>query len=63
MLTTLCRPRSETLRQDMSEDQEGVPLYLDIGVMDVNSCDPLPNVLVDIWYALRTNPKWYCKKC
>jgi hypothetical protein len=28
-------PRSETLRQDMTEDQPGVPLWLDIGGMFV----------------------------
>lgn len=47
-------PRSQTLRQDMTEGQEGVPLYLDIGVMDVNSCEPLPNVLVDVWHCNAT---------
>lgn len=28
-------PRSQTLRQDMTEDQPGVPLWLDIGVLDM----------------------------
>jgi protocatechuate 3,4-dioxygenase beta subunit len=27
---------------------------LDIGVIDVNTCKPLPNVLVDIWQANAT---------
>ena len=27
---------------------------LDIGVIDVNTCEPLPNVLVDIWQANAT---------
>lgn len=44
-------PRSQTLRQDMSEDQAGVPLYLDIGVLNVNTCEPLPEVLVDLWHC------------
>lgn len=30
-------PRSQTLRQDMTEDQPGVPLWLDIGVLDMGS--------------------------
>lgn len=38
-------PNSQTLRQDMTEDQEGVPLTLDIGVIDMATCEPLPNVL------------------
>ncbi|PYH89323.1 hypothetical protein BO71DRAFT_110742 [Aspergillus ellipticus CBS 707.79] len=42
-------PRSRILRQDMTESQPGVPLWLDIGVIDMSACDPLPNALVDIW--------------
>ncbi|CZR61636.1 probable protocatechuate 3,4-dioxygenase beta subunit [Phialocephala subalpina] len=47
-------PRSQTLRQDMSEDQPGVPLYLDIGVLDTNTCEPLEAVLVDLWHCNAT---------
>ncbi|KAI0123293.1 dioxygenase [Xylariales sp. AK1849] len=44
-------PRSQTLRQDITEGQPGVPMLLDIGVMDVETCEPLPDVLVDIWHC------------
>ncbi|KAF6833037.1 hypothetical protein CPLU01_05833 [Colletotrichum plurivorum] len=47
-------PRSQTLRQDMSEDQAGVPLYLDIGVLNVNTCTPMEDVLVDLWHCNAT---------
>ncbi|KAF2795674.1 protocatechuate 3 [Melanomma pulvis-pyrius CBS 109.77] len=47
-------PRSETLRQDMSEDQAGIPLYLDIGVLDVNTCEPASDVLLDLWHCNAT---------
>ncbi|KAL1594409.1 hypothetical protein SLS60_010169 [Paraconiothyrium brasiliense] len=47
-------PRSETLRQNMAEDQPGIPLYLDIGVLDVNTCEPAPNVLIDMWHCNAT---------
>ncbi|KAH6665022.1 dioxygenase [Halenospora varia] len=47
-------PRSQTLRQDMSEDEAGVPLYFDIGVMNVNTCEPLEGVLVDLWHCNST---------
>ncbi|KAL3427937.1 hypothetical protein PVAG01_01446 [Phlyctema vagabunda] len=47
-------PRSQTLRQDMSEGQAGVPLYLDIGVLDTNTCEPLEGVLVDLWHCNAT---------
>lgn len=46
-------PRSQTLRQDIREDEPGVPLSLEIGVIDVNTCDPLDSVLVDIWVGLQ----------
>ncbi|KAB8201341.1 aromatic compound dioxygenase [Aspergillus parasiticus] len=47
-------PRSQTLRQDMTEDQPGVPLWLDIGVLDMATCEPLPNVLLDFWHCNAT---------
>ncbi|KAL4946412.1 hypothetical protein BDV06DRAFT_234017 [Aspergillus oleicola] len=47
-------PRSQTLRQDMSEDQAGVPLWLDIGVLDMATCEPLENALVDLWHCNAT---------
>ncbi|CAG8960184.1 hypothetical protein HYFRA_00010663 [Hymenoscyphus fraxineus] len=47
-------PQSQTMRQDMAEDQPGVPLYLDIGVLDTNNCKPLADVLVDLWHCNAT---------
>ncbi|KAF9873227.1 hypothetical protein CkaCkLH20_09390 [Colletotrichum karsti] len=47
-------PRSQTLRQDMSEGQAGIPLYLDIGVMNVNTCETMSDVLVDLWHCNAT---------
>ncbi|WYZ37952.1 hypothetical protein EsH8_II_001458 [Colletotrichum jinshuiense] len=47
-------PRSETLRQDMTEDQVGVPLILDVGVIDMATCEPLPNALVAFWHCNST---------
>jgi len=42
------------LRQHIAELQDGLLLLLDIGVIDVETCKPLPNVLVDIWQANAT---------
>ncbi|KAK2459983.1 hypothetical protein APHAL10511_007989 [Amanita phalloides] len=42
------------IRQNIAEYQDGLLLLLDIGVIDVNTCKPLPNVLVDIWQANAT---------
>ncbi|CAE6403041.1 unnamed protein product [Rhizoctonia solani] len=45
---------NELLRQDIREDQEGVQLVLDIGVMDVTTCTPLEQALVEIWHCNST---------
>ncbi|RAK98310.1 intradiol ring-cleavage dioxygenase [Aspergillus ibericus CBS 121593] len=47
-------PRSQTLRQDMTEDQVGIPLWLDVGVLDMATCEPLPNALLDFWHCNAT---------
>ncbi|KAK7757285.1 hypothetical protein SLS62_000834 [Diatrype stigma] len=47
-------PQSQTLRQDITEGQPGIPMILDIGVLDLETCEPLPDVLVDIWYCNAT---------
>ncbi|KAF8078995.1 dioxygenase [Lyophyllum atratum] len=39
------------IRQDVTEGQSGIALTLDIGVLDVTTCTPLPNVMVEIWSA------------
>lgn len=47
-------PRSQTLRQDMSEGQSGIPLWLDVGLLDMATCGPLANALVDFWHCNAT---------
>ena len=39
----------EFVRDDNTENQEGVPLALDTQVIDIDTCDPVPNVYVEIW--------------
>ncbi|KAG7447122.1 aromatic compound dioxygenase [Guyanagaster necrorhizus] len=46
--------KSQTLRQDMTEGQAGIPLILDVGVIDINTCEPMRNVLVDLWHCNAT---------
>ncbi|GMG12467.1 unnamed protein product [Aspergillus oryzae] len=47
-------PPSQTLRRDMTENQPGVPLWLDIGVLDMATCEPLEDVLIDMWHCNAT---------
>lgn len=42
------------IRQSLAEWQEGLPLSLDIGVIDVETCQPVRGALVDIWHANAT---------
>ncbi|KAJ7182786.1 Intradiol ring-cleavage dioxygenase [Mycena crocata] len=46
--------RGHPIRQNIAELQDGLLLLLDIGVIDVETCKPVPNVLVDIWLANAT---------
>lgn len=43
------------LRLTVDEDGEaGIPMILEIGVLDVLSCEPLANAYVDIWHCNST---------
>ncbi|KAG7099681.1 hypothetical protein E1B28_001505 [Marasmius oreades] len=37
------------IRQDITEGQPGLPLTLDIGLMDVTTCQPLKDAMVEVW--------------
>ncbi|MEU2772705.1 intradiol ring-cleavage dioxygenase [Streptomyces sp. NPDC007162] len=42
---------ADKLRQDVTEDQEGIPLSLTLKVIDAETCRPLRNAAVDIWHC------------
>ncbi|KAF4122311.1 dioxygenase [Geosmithia morbida] len=44
----------EQVRRDITEDEEGVPLYIHVQFIDVHTCDPVPGVYVDVWQANST---------
>ncbi|KAH0351827.1 aromatic compound dioxygenase, partial [Aureobasidium melanogenum] len=44
----------EYIRKNITEDQEGVPLTIDIQVIDVNTCEPVPDVYIDYWHCNAT---------
>ncbi|KAF2127269.1 extracellular dioxygenase, partial [Dothidotthia symphoricarpi CBS 119687] len=44
----------EYVREDMSEDQEGVPLTLNIQLIDVNTCEPVPSIYLELWHCNST---------
>ncbi|KAJ3979898.1 Intradiol ring-cleavage dioxygenase [Lentinula detonsa] len=45
---------NEMIRNNVTEGQLGVPLTLDIAVIDVTTCEPMEDVLVEIWAANAT---------
>jgi len=39
----------ELHRHDVRKDQKDIDLYLDIGIIDVETCEPLPDAWLTIW--------------
>jgi protocatechuate 3,4-dioxygenase beta subunit len=44
----------EYVREDLVEDQPGVSLILDYQVIDIESCEPVPNVYLEMWHCNAT---------
>ncbi|KAL1746412.1 Intradiol ring-cleavage dioxygenase [Schizophyllum fasciatum] len=44
----------EFVRWDIREDQAGVDLYVDVQVIDINTCEPVPDIYIDFWHANAT---------
>lgn len=44
----------ELIREDIDEGQEGVPLTLDIQIIDINTCEPVPQAYLEIWHCNST---------
>ncbi|KAJ5201158.1 Intradiol ring-cleavage dioxygenase core [Penicillium cf. viridicatum] len=44
----------ELIRDNMAESQEGIPLYMDIQLIDTNTCEPIPEIYMDLWHCNST---------
>ncbi|KAI1136018.1 aromatic compound dioxygenase [Hypoxylon sp. FL0543] len=44
----------ELIRTDVTENQAGVPVHLDLQFIDINTCGAIPNMLIDIWHCNAT---------
>lgn len=44
----------EYVRSDIVEDQQGIDLILDTQVIDMSTCDPVTNAVVEIWHCNST---------
>ncbi|KAG5989661.1 hypothetical protein E4U52_005372 [Claviceps spartinae] len=41
----------EYLRKDISENEPGVPIYVDFQFVDVKTCEAVPHLIVDVWHT------------
>jgi protocatechuate 3,4-dioxygenase beta subunit len=44
----------ELVRSDIREEQEGVDLYADLQIIDVNTCEPVEGLYLDFWHCNAT---------
>lgn len=44
----------EYVREDIREEQEGIDTVLDYQVIDVNTCEPVPEVYLEMWHCNST---------
>lgn len=54
ILTTNLDVSGEYIRQNITEDQEGIPLHIEFQVIDVSTCEPVPEFYLDYWHANAT---------
>ena len=44
----------ELIRKDITDGEKGVPLALDIQIVDTTTCEPVPAIYVDVWHCNAT---------
>ncbi|KAI0529996.1 aromatic compound dioxygenase [Xylaria digitata] len=44
----------EYIRRNIIEDQEGIDTIIDYQIIDVDTCDPVPNVYLEMWHCNAT---------
>ncbi|RYP27656.1 hypothetical protein DL767_007586 [Monosporascus sp. MG133] len=44
----------ERVRRNITDGEPGVPMYLDLQFVDTATCEPIPDLLVDVWHANAT---------
>lgn len=44
----------ELIRANVTDGQQGVPLYADFQVLDVATCEPVTGLYLDFWHG-----EWY----
>jgi Dioxygenase len=44
----------ELIRRNITDGEQGVPMTLDIQIIDMSSCDPVPAIYLDMWHCNAT---------
>lgn len=44
----------ERVRSNITDGEPGVPMYLDLQFVDTATCEPIPDLLVDLWHSNAT---------
>jgi Dioxygenase len=44
----------ELIRENVAEGQGGIPLFLQMQFVDTSTCEPIPNMWVDLWHCNAT---------
>ncbi|KJZ80463.1 hypothetical protein HIM_00313 [Hirsutella minnesotensis 3608] len=44
----------ELIRTDLTDGQKGVPTHLEFQFIDINTCKPIPHLIIDVWHANAT---------
>lgn len=46
----------EYIRRDIKDSQDGIDTVIDYQVIDVETCDPVPNVYLEMWHCSKCFP-------
>ena len=53
-LTSIADVQGELVRKDVTEDQQGVPMTIDIQIINVETCEPVTDIYLDFWHCNST---------
>jgi protocatechuate 3,4-dioxygenase beta subunit len=44
----------EMVRKNVKDNEQGIDLHLDIQIVDMSTCSPIPGIALDMWHANAT---------
>lgn len=49
LITRLADVAGESIRKNIVEKEPGIPLFVDLAIYDTTTCEPIPDIWVEIW--------------